>query len=147
VIGNYTVSTWPPRADPKFLYAQLHWPESAIRDWKSMLAAPGANLIWNFQSSPITLFSKEKTEMMTKRYFQGVLCVAAIIHVYYYAPNKIEGVIGDYISVIYYTTWEIKRILQIPIIYGFLILAVQFLWSPCCARGSSDMSEEPQPKE
>ncbi len=65
---------------------------------------------------------------MKKRYVQGALCFVAIIHMYLYSPSKINGNIGDYVSAIYYMAWEIKRLLQIPLIYGFLILAIQFFW-------------------
>ena len=66
---------------------------------------------------------------MKKRHLQGALCLAAIIHIYLYGPARIEGTIGDNVSLIYYTAWEIKKLLQIPFIYGFLILAIQFFWS------------------
>lgn len=74
---------------------------------------------------------------MGKRYLQGLLCVIAIAHLYVYSPSRIDGTIGDSVSVIYYMAWEIKRLLQIPAIYGFLILAVQFLWPSAKSRGEA----------
>ena len=84
---------------------------------------------------------------MKKQYVQGTLCVIAIIHLYLYGPSKIEGTIGDYTHAIYYMAWDIKRLLQIPFIYGFLILAVQFLWPSGRKQSVSETPEDQQTGE
>ena len=84
---------------------------------------------------------------MKKQYVQGTLCVIAIIHLYLYGPSKIEGTIGDYTHSIYYMAWDIKRLLQIPFIYGFLILAVQFLRPSGRKQSVSETPEDQQTGE
>jgi hypothetical protein len=82
-----------------------------------------------------------------KKYIQSALCAIAIIHLYLYSPTRIEGTIGDHVSAIYYTAWEVKRLVQIPAIYAFLILAIQLLWPSGRKKAVVKKSEDHQTEE
>ena len=82
---------------------------------------------------PVHNCRKGHTMMMNvKRVVQGVLCIAAIVHIWLFDPGLPNNVstTGDVARMVFCSTYALKRFMCIPLTYAFSVVLVHFVWQP-----------------